>query len=87
VILQKTVPDRMLGRLSALDLVNGNVSGMAFSLLWGARIDQAGLQDAVRGAAVVSVVPLLAWILALRRLEKRERAGEGAPTDRPESPH
>lgn len=72
VILQKAVPDRMLGRLCALDLVNANVSAMAFSQLWGARIDQAGLRGAVLGAALVSLVPLLAWTLTLRPLERRD---------------
>jgi MFS family permease len=72
VILQKTVPDRMLGRLSALDLLNANVSGMTFSLLWGLRIDRDGLQVAVLGAALVSLVPLLAWTITLRPLERSE---------------
>ncbi len=71
-ILQKAVPNRMLGRLSALDLVNGNVSAMAFSLFWGARIDQVGLRGAVLGAALVSLIPLFAWTLSLRTLERRD---------------
>ncbi len=73
IILQKGVPDRLLGRLSALDLVNANLAGMVFSLAWGLAIDRAGLRQTVLAAAVASLVPLALWTACLLGLERRER--------------
>jgi MFS family permease len=80
IILQKSVPDRLLGRLSALDLVIANLVAMAFALTWGATIDRAGLRTAVLGAAVATVVPLVLWTASLPALERQE-AREGSRVD------
>jgi MFS family permease len=72
IILQKGVPDRLLGRLAALDLVNANLAGMVFSVAWGLAIDRAGLRPAVFAAATATLVPFVLWTAALPFLERRE---------------
>jgi MFS family permease len=72
IILQKGVPDRLLGRLSALDLVNANLAGMLFSIAWGTTVDTAGLRAAVFAAAAATLLPLGLWAASLPWLEKRE---------------
>ncbi len=78
IILQKGVPDRLLGRLCALDLVSANLAGMVFSIAWGLTIDRAGLRPAVYAAATASLVPLALWTAGLPILERRESADDGA---------
>jgi MFS family permease len=72
IILQKSVPDTLLGRVFALDLANAFVAAMVFSLLWGYTMDQAGVRPAVLAAASVSLLPLLAWTLSLGWADRRE---------------
>jgi MFS family permease len=72
IILQKSVPDPLLGRVFALDLANAFVAAMVFSLLWGYAIDHAGIRTAVFAAAAVSLLPLLAWTLALGGMDRHE---------------
>ncbi len=79
IILQKGVPDRLLGRLSALDLVNANLAGMAFSLAWGFSVDRAGLRPTVSVAAIATLLPLVLWTACLPVLERRETVEEAAP--------
>ena len=76
----KSGPDRLLGRLSALDLVIANLTAMVFALTWGATIDHAGLRTAVLGAAAATVVPLVLWTASLPALERQE-ARESARAD------
>jgi hypothetical protein len=45
---------------------------MVFSLLWGYAIDHAGIRTAVFAAAAVSLLPLLAWTLALGGMDRHE---------------
>jgi hypothetical protein len=75
IILQKGVPDRLLGRLAALDLMLANSTAMAFALTWGATIDRVGLRPAALGAASVTLLPLLLWAASLPALERREASG------------
>ncbi|HSB62035.1 MAG TPA: MFS transporter [Vicinamibacteria bacterium] len=72
IILQKSVPDRFLGRLFALDLANAFLLAIVFSLLWGAMMDRVGLRPAVFAAATVSLLPLAAWTLGLRWMDRTE---------------
>src|SRR4029453_4320595 len=72
IILQKGVPDRLLGRLAALDLVNANLAGMVFAVAWGLAIDRAGLRPAVFAAAAATLVPFVLWTAALPSLERKE---------------
>ena len=74
IILQKTVPDRLQGRLFALDLANVYLLAMVFSLLWGTTMDRVGVRAAVMAAAVVSLLPLAAWTLGVRWMESKEAA-------------
>ncbi len=70
IILQKIVPDRLQGRLFALDLANAFLLALVFSLLWGAMMDRAGVRPAVLCAATVTLVPLLVWTVGLRWMER-----------------
>jgi MFS family permease len=72
IILQKGVPDRLLGRLAALDLVNANLAGMLFSIAWGLGVDAVGLRPAVFAAASATLLPLALWTVSVPRLERRE---------------
>jgi MFS family permease len=78
IILQKGVPDRLLGRLAALDLVNANLAGMVFSVAWGLAVDGAGIRAAVLAAGTATLVPFALWTAYLPFLERREAAA-GAP--------
>lgn len=73
VILQKTVPDRLLGRLFAVDLGVAQSTAAAFSVVWGLAIDGIGVRPVVWTAGVVSLLPLAAWTLALRWMRRHER--------------
>jgi MFS family permease len=75
IILQRGVPDRLLGRLSALDLVLANSTQMAFALVWGTTIDRVGLRSAALCAAAATVLPLSLWAASLPGLERREASG------------
>jgi len=72
IILQKSVPDRLQGRLFALDFANACLLFMVFALLWGAMMDRAGVRPAVLSAATVTLVPLLVWTFGLRWMERGE---------------
>jgi MFS family permease len=74
IILQKTVPDRLQGRLLALDLANVYLLAMVFSLLWGTIMDRVGVRTAVLAAAAVSLLPLVAWTFLVRWMESKEVA-------------
>jgi MFS family permease len=69
VILQKVVPDRLLGRLIAIDQATLTLTASAFALLWGWLVDVTGLRATVVTVALTSLVPLLAWTLALPWME------------------
>ena len=79
VILQKVVPDRLLGRLIAVDLAALTLTASLFALLWGWLIDVIGLRTTVLTVALASLLPLLAWTLALPWME-REPASRVART-------
>jgi MFS family permease len=70
IILQKSVPDRLQGRLFALDFANAFLLAMVFSLVWGSAMDRAGVRPAVLSAATVTLVPLLVWTFGLRWMER-----------------
>lgn len=70
IILQKIVPDRLQGRLFALDLANAFLLAMVFSVLWGSMMDRAGVRPAVLSAAAFTLVPLLVWSFGLKWMER-----------------
>lgn len=80
VILQKSVPDRLQGRLFALDLANAYLLAMVFSLVWGAMMDRVGVRPAVLAAAGASLVSFVIWMTGLRRMEGQARAADVAAT-------
>ena len=73
VILQKVVPNRLLGRVIALDLASLTLTASFFALFWGWLVDQAGLRATVLAVAMASLLPLLAWTLALPWMERNAR--------------
>lgn len=75
VIFQKVVPDRLLGRLIAIDQAVLTLTASILALLWGWLIDVAGLRAAVLAAALASLLPLLAWTLALSWMEREPGSG------------
>lgn len=75
VIIQKTVPDRYLGRVFSLDLAAFQLATVISILAHGLLVDLLG-SDGVRavayGTALVSVIPLALWMWAVPRMEQRE---------------
>lgn len=70
VIFQKVVPDRLLGRLIAIDLATLTLTAWFFALFWGWLVDVIGLRVTVLAVALVSLVPTLVWTLALPWMER-----------------
>jgi len=77
VLLQRTVPDALRGRLFALELAASHLSAIVFALLWGALVDRIGLRETVFQAGLLSLVPLLAWSLNLARMDRAAAAAKG----------
>jgi NRE family putative nickel resistance protein-like MFS transporter len=76
ILLQKTVPDALRGRLFAIELAASHTAFIAFSLTWGYAVDHLGLRPVVLLAAAFSMLPGLAWTASLRWMDRREaRAG------------
>jgi MFS family permease len=84
VILQKTVPDKFLGRVFALDLAGFQLSTVLSIIITGWILDRfAGtpVQHIVIATGIVSLIPLIAWSLAIPWIERKaviERALESA---------
>ncbi len=83
VILQKTVPDKFLGRLFALDSAGFQLSSVVSIIITGWVLDKfvgVDVQTIVIGTGIVSLIPLIAWSLAIPWIERKaviERAIEG----------
>ncbi len=75
VIFQKVVPDQLLGRLIAIDQAVLTLTASLFALLWGGPIDVVGLRATVLAVALASLLPLLAWTLALPWMERAPASG------------
>jgi len=84
VILQKTVPDQFLGRVFALDLAGFQLSTVLSIVVTGWVLDRltgVPVQHIVIGTGIVSLIPLIAWTLAIPWIERQalvERALESA---------
>jgi MFS family permease len=75
VILQKSVPDRFLGRIFSLDMVGFQLASVISTLTTGLLVDSFGtehVRQIVLGMGVVSLLPLVLWTLLVPRLEKYE---------------
>jgi predicted MFS family arabinose efflux permease len=74
VILQKTVPDKFLGRLFALDFAGFQLSTVVSIIITGWVLDRftgASIQSIVIGTGIVSLIPLIAWSLAIPWIERK----------------
>jgi len=83
VIIQKTVPDRYLGRVFSLDFAVFQLVTVASTIVHGALVDALGAEKVPMIAlwtAIASVVPLLLWTSILPRMEGRERRREAELT-------
>lgn len=75
VILQKSVPDQFLGRLFSLDMSGFQLSAVLSIVVTGIFLEMLGKENIraiVFGTAVVSLVPLILWSLAVPWIERRE---------------
>jgi len=75
VIIQKSAPDAFLGRMFALDMAGFQLATAASILLTGHFIDLIGsenVRQVVIGFGFVSLAPLMAWMLVVAWLERRE---------------
>jgi len=72
VMLQKLVPDDLLGRVLALDLACLTLSGIFASLVWGWAIDRVGVRPVLLAVAGVCALTALAWAASLRFMERRD---------------
>jgi hypothetical protein len=75
VILQKSIPDRYLGRLMSLDLAGFQLATVISIVVTGAALEAWGSEQAralVFATAAASLAPLILWALAVRWIERRE---------------
>jgi MFS family permease len=73
IILQKTVPDHVRGRLFAIDFANAQLAAAVAAVLGGFGMDLIGVRPIVFLAAAVSLGSLVLWVLSLPWMERRER--------------
>ncbi|MEP6985880.1 MAG: MFS transporter [Chloroflexota bacterium] len=74
VILQKTVPDKFLGRLFALDSAGFQLASVVSIIITGWLLDRLKdipVQNFVIGTGIVSLIPLIVWTLALPWIERK----------------
>ncbi len=87
VILQKTVPDRYLGRIFAFDQAGFQLATVISTLLTGAATQKTTpelLRTVILGTGALSIIPLLLWTMALPWIErqaKKEIAANVAQSD------
>jgi MFS family permease len=75
VIIQKDAPDKFLGRLFSLDLAGFQLITVISTLITGAVIDSIGksaVRSVVFGTGILSVLPLVLWMLALPWIERKD---------------
>ena len=71
IVLQKSVPDRLRGRIFSLDLANAQLTSALGAVLTGWAVDAFPVRNVVLTSAVVNVLPVLAWTLALPWMDRR----------------
>ncbi len=75
VIIQKTVPDRFLGRMFALDMAFFQLATVLSTIVHGALVDTLGIEyvrHIAIGTAFVALVPLLLWWFGIPIMERRD---------------
>ncbi len=80
IVIQKLVPDSYLGRVFSLDMGMFYVASVLSTVVHGSLIDALGVErigQIAVGTMVVSLVPLVLWILLTRRLGRRPAADRG----------
>jgi MFS family permease len=80
VIIQKSVTNSFLGRMFALDMIGFQLASAVSILATGLLVDAIGAENVrqvVSLMGVISLLPLVLWVLVLPRLERRE-AGQVA---------
>ncbi len=74
IVLQKSVPDRLRGRIFALDLANVQLLSALCAVLTGWAVDAFPVRRVVLTSATINVLPVVAWILALPWMDRRGRS-------------
>ncbi|MCS7071592.1 MAG: hypothetical protein NZM00_08810, partial [Anaerolinea sp.] len=76
VIIQRSVDDAYLGRLFSLDMALFQLATVLSIIITGAALEalgQASVRAVTLGTAVISLIPLAIWGLAVHWIEHRER--------------
>lgn len=76
IALQKTVPDAYLGRVFSLDMAGFYLATVLSTLAHGSLIDAVGSDNArliALGTGVIALLPLGAWAVLTRQMERREQ--------------
>lgn len=84
VSIQKTVPDAFLGRVFSLDMAGFYLATTLSTLIHGSLVDAVGADRVPMIAlwtGIVSMVPLLLWVLLVRWLEQRAESPVPAAGD------
>lgn len=82
VVIQQTVPDRYMGRVFSLDFAVFQLVTVVSTLVHGALVESLGaegLSQIAFGTAVVSLVPLVIWAVAIERVRAMGGQHEAAP--------
>ena len=82
VIIQKRVSDRYLGRMFSLDMAGFQLASAVSILVTGLLVDSVGAENVrqvVGLMAILSLIPLVLWLLAVPRLERAEAGQPVAP--------
>lgn len=72
VMLQMIVPDRLRGRLFAMDLALLTLTAAFGSVAWGFAIDRFGVRAAVQAVSGLCALAALAWTAALPWMERSD---------------
>jgi MFS family permease len=74
VIIQKTAPDAYLGRVFSLDMMLFYLATVISTFVHGGLVDLVGVANVryvALGTAIPAMLPLIAWLLILRYLNRR----------------
>lgn len=84
VVIQQMVPDRYMGRVFSLDFAVFQLITVASTIVHGALVDALGaehLPEIAFGTALVSLVPLFIWLLAMGRIRVVEPSQAASAAD------
>lgn len=75
VVIQRTVPERFMGRISSLDYASFQLATVISTLAHGLIVDWVGVDliDAIAlGTGVIALLPVVVWMVWLPRAERRD---------------